>query len=293
VLLVISIAPMYWVAIRWRASQRIEEEIARIRAAGEPTTYAEVIQAIPPLAREKDCTALYRAVFDETTSEFFDRAQPFPIIGDSEEFIPPPGTEWPGLVATGEFIDSQRHLFVKLDEAASKGGQSRFPITIADIENRNLHRPVFRCRWVTTLLELRAFVAAQRGDAREAFQSLMSLLALQECLAAEPDGIAMPNRWSLNHVANNDVAYLVGAVPFTDEQLAALQSSVRRVNFSHQFRANLLTERVWILDSLKQLKQPYHWWGTSSGGASNLKTLRPISSGCVASVTRQSQRIFS
>lgn len=261
--LVASLGPLYWVAVRWRASQRIEAEIARIRAAGEPTTYEEVIQAIPPLPPEQDCTALYQAVFAEiNTDAFYARAKPFPIVGESEEFIPPPGTEWPNLAAAAEFVDSQRHLFEKLDQVEAMGGQSRFPITVADVEETgNAHRPVFKCRSATRLLELRAFAAAQRGDADVVFRSLMALLALPECLAVEPDLAAMPSRWSLNHVVNSDVAYLVGSVRFSDEQLAAMQSRIRHINYTRQLRANMLTERVWILDTLKQLKQPYHWLG--------------------------------
>jgi hypothetical protein len=261
-LLVISIAPLYWVAIRWRASQRIEEEIARIRAAGEPTSYEEVIQAIPPLAPEKDCTALYLAVFDEISSDaYHERAEAVPYFAEPANSVPPPDGNWLGFAGAAEFVDRQRHLFEKLDKTAAFGGQCRFPISVADIEDGNLHRPIFKGRWAVALLELRTYVAVHRKDAPEVFQSLLALTTLPECLEAEPHSVAMPNRWSLNHAVNVAVARMVGSVPFTDGQLAELQSSIRCISYSRQLRANMLTERVWILDSLKQLKQPYHWWG--------------------------------
>ncbi len=264
VLLVISIAPMYWVAIRWRASQRIEEEIARIRAAGEPTTFEEVILAIPPLATEKDCTERYLAVFEEISSSAYDKRADAVELYLSEPVAPPPGVNWPGFTAAAEFSDSERHLYEKLDAATVLGGQSRFPIAVGDIEEIGNHnRPVFEARSAAALLELRSRVAAHRNDVPEVFQSLQSNLTLTECLAAEPHDIAMPNRWSINFAANQSVASMIGAVPFSDDHLASLQTMIRRINYARQLRANLLTERVWILETVKQLQAPQNWWWLS------------------------------
>lgn len=252
---------LYWVAIRGRASRHISEEMNRIRAAGEPTTFEEVIQSIPPPKPEKDCTSLYRSVFSEVTSdEFYRSSSALAYIGDDEGEIPLPGEDWPDFAAAAEFIDNHKGTIHLLDKAVAMGGQCRFPLTTDDLSEGNLHREVFRSRDAVALLQLRADVAAHRRDAQEVCDALLAMRAASECLAAEPDSLALASRWSINSTINRHTARMIGVVAFTDAQLEELQFALRRVDYAPQLHASLMCDRVNLME---MLRSPQHWWWSS------------------------------
>ncbi len=249
-LLLLSIIPISWAVIRWRTNQAIAAEMDRIRAAGEPASFEDVIDSIPPLAPEQDCTQMYDEVFAIITSQLWERrASALPYIGDGEadeSSIPPPGVAWPGLDAAAKFIDGESYNLMTLDKAAALGGQCRFPLTASDLKNVAIERTGFKSRSARALIQLRADVAAHHRDSQEVMKSLRSLAALVECQTLEPDMVSLLYQSANNQALNDHVVRMLGYGLLDDEQLAALQTIARSFSYRQQLRNALLCERLFI-----------------------------------------------
>lgn len=246
-LLLLRIIPISWGVIRWRTNQEIAAELARIRAAGEPASFEDVVNSIPPLAPEKDCTRMYDQVFTSINSQAFERrAEKLPYLGLEweDEPVPPPGEKWPGLAEAETFIEAEAYNIAMLDKAARLGGGCRFPLTARDFADVGVDRQIFKSRRAAQLLQLRSDVAAHRKDTQVVFDSLVALGALIECLAAEPDSVPTLVRCAVNGCFVVHMQYMLGEVAFSDEHLAALQLKLRDIDYSMQLHSAYMTERL-------------------------------------------------
>ncbi len=248
-LLLFSIVPISWAVIRWRTNQAIAAELDRIRAAGEPASFEDVIDSIPPLAPEKDCTQLYDEVFAIITSQVWERrAGSLPYVGDGEadeSSIPPPGVDWLGLEAAAKFIDGENYNFMTLDKAAALGGECRFALTGSDLTTQDVMRVGYKPRAAARLLSLRAIVAAHRYHPSDLHLTLTALGVLPNCLAAEPQALSLEVRVALYGMYYYQSAQMLDFAGFSDEQLAALQDVTRDVDYCEQLRQAVRWERLY------------------------------------------------
>jgi hypothetical protein len=275
-LLLLSIIPISWAVIRWRTNQAIAAELDRIRAAGEPASFDDVIDNIPPVAPEKDCTQLYDEVFAIITSQVWERragSLPYVGVGDGAadvSSIPPPGIPWRGLEAAAKFIDGENYNLMTLDKAAALGGECRFPLTVEELTSSNVLGNSIKSRSAARLLVLRSIVAAHRNDVNEAQRSLATLGILPNCLASEPKSISLQLRAHLHGVFFDQSVEVLDDVPFTDEQLATLQIIARNIDYSKQLYQAVLFDRLhgaqcfdgnYVRDhALADLMSKRAWW---------------------------------
>jgi len=115
-----------WIVWSRAAARAVEEEVARIQAAGEPVDAAglERFYALPVNAT--DTAQLWveaTSAFEQP--EFQARAQALPIVGSGDS-IPAAGEPWEQLDAVEALLDNYREQMAKLHEAATQGGRARF-----------------------------------------------------------------------------------------------------------------------------------------------------------------------
>ena len=105
-----------------RAGREVERELARLRAAGEPTTAEEldVFYARPPA--DQDVTPLLLAAMAPLQRpEFTSDSKGLPIVGEDIP-IPPPGQPWKEQPAVEKLLAKYAESLKNLHEAAGRGG---------------------------------------------------------------------------------------------------------------------------------------------------------------------------
>lgn len=241
VVLVPAILLLTWSS---RASRRAEAELAKIRAAGEPTSPDELESFYPTAPAERDAARTWLVAVQALEGEAFERAaEGLPIVGDSDAEIPPPGQPWPDLEAVEKLLQQYEGSLRRLHEAAESGKPARYPADFTQGINMPLEH-VQSLRAGTRLLALEAHVRAHRGDARGAARSIRAIFMLAESLQQEPILISQLVRYALEGIAQGLLQRQLPAVEFSDEDLDGLQAHVRVVDYSEGVQRAMMGERV-------------------------------------------------
>ncbi|HUT94290.1 MAG TPA: hypothetical protein VMY37_32825 [Thermoguttaceae bacterium] len=263
VVLLVALVIVSAATITYRASARVEGELARIRQAGEPTSGEELDEhyRLPPGV--EDTTALWLEATDPLESEAFGAdAAALPIVGDSEAVIPPVGQPWPDLEAAEKLLDDYRRSVELLHQAAELGGAARYP---ADFRQGILVllEHLQPLRQGARLLSLEAWVRAHRGDPHGAAESIHAILMMARSLEREPVLVSMLVRISCDGIAREQLQSLLASVDFSDEDLAKLQEDLRAADYHEHLREAMLGERV---TGMMAIENPGSWEEGSERG---------------------------
>lgn len=236
-----AIGWMIWSA---NAAQLVETELAKIRELGEPIEPAdmETFYAIP--AGESDATQLWTEVAAIFASEAYgERAKAIPVVGQGAD-IPPVGEKWEQLDAVAAFLDEYSDEMAKIHEATRLGGQARFDRDF-DEGLAMLLPDVQGLRGCTRMLKLEARVAAHRGDADAAAQSIHAMFATCHAVQEDPLLISHLVRVALAGIAIGELETAIGeSVAFSDADLQLLREDIRSIDFKHSLERALMGERV-------------------------------------------------
>jgi hypothetical protein len=239
VILVTLIFTGAWVA----SNRRLAAELAKVRAAGEPSS-AEEIEAFyrsPPPAQ--DTTQLWlSAAARLDTPQFRADAASLPFVGDGADAIPLAGEAWPQLAAAEQFLANYRVSLDEMHQAARQGGRARFPTRFEEgITMRLPH--VQNQRTVVQLLALESAVRLHRGRPDEAAESVLAMFAAARSLEQEPILISQMVRMALDGKARERLAWLLSAGALDDEQLARFDAELAMCDYQAASRRGLLGER--------------------------------------------------
>ena len=189
-IILIAIVAAIWLP----AWMEVRRRVAALRAAGNPTTAAELadFHAIPE--GRTDTTDLWLAAIHATTKAVDSaEAKSMPFICHGEK--PVAAEDWPELAAARDFLSTVTDELRLICKAAHAGGVVRFPIDWSkgfDVELPDSQNT----RNVTRLLLLDAHVSARDGDSDLALQNIISIFRISETLEAEPSLISQLIRQS-------------------------------------------------------------------------------------------------
>lgn len=244
-------AVVFWMVWAHRSAAAVDEELARIRAAGEPASAEELHKyyAAPP--QGEDCTDLWLRGIDGLDSEEFGTAYDAVLWEDPnhdpEEFadriIPRPGEPWPEREAAERLLGEHADALKLMHEAADRGGAARYPVAFEDGLAALLPHD-HKLRGGARLLSLEAYVRGHQGDPTGAARSIHAIFAAGESLRNEPVVISHLVRIGVGGVGGETLDNLVGAVDFSDEDLEGFQTMLSAIDYQEGHRRALVGERA-------------------------------------------------
>jgi hypothetical protein len=228
----------------WSAGRRVEDQLRAIRDKNQPVTPVELNEFYAAPAPDADLTVLILDALRPLTSPAFGQAaQGLPVVGVSEDPIPPPGQMWEKLEAVEQLLQQYSASLKQLHAAHRKHGAARFPVDFQQGINTQLpHAQDLRAG--ARLLTLEAHVRAHRGDAHGAAESIQVVLSLADTLENEPIFISQLVRIAVHSMGYSLVRDLLPHAEFSDADLQALQLSVQFANCRQGLRRGLIGERV-------------------------------------------------
>jgi hypothetical protein len=172
-----------------------------------------------------------------------------PLVSDGPE-IPRVGKDWPQLEEVEKWLSSQENVLVQLHAAAETEGQVRYPANLkAGLAALLSHAQ--QVRNAVRVLALESEVRAHRGDSGGTRRSIQTTLALAGTLEREPLLISQLVRFAVDGMALDQVERHVGRVPFTDDELRALQESLDATDYRDAVQRALVGERAISLQAMR------------------------------------------
>jgi len=227
--------------------RRLNAELERIRAAGEPVSVEEIeaFYQAPPAGQ--DTTQLWLAALAPLdTPQFQSDAQGLPFVAggpDSPDSIPWPGEPWPQLEAAEQFLSRYGRSLDEMHRAARQGGRARFPTRFADgIEMPLPHLQQLRAG--TRLLALESAVHAHRKRPEAAVESIAAMFAAARSLEQEPLTVSQLVRMALGGVARRRLTWLLSALRLDEDQLAQMDAELSDCDYDGPLHRACLVQRA-------------------------------------------------
>jgi len=244
VLLLVGIVTIGGITFSSRASARVEQALAEIREAGEPTSAAELEAHYRlPLGMEDTTDLWLDATRPLGTDAFTSDAGELPIVGSGSSEIPLPGEPWADLEAAEELLQEYGHSLDLMHQAAELGGAARYP-TDFSLGLAMLLEHAQNLRGGARLLLLESHVLAHRGDLGGAARSIHAILMLARSLEREPVLVSELVRLACDGIAREQLEALLPTVDFSDEDLVRLQNDLRAIDYHENLCQAMIGERV-------------------------------------------------
>jgi hypothetical protein len=229
---------------QYLVGQQVMGELAKIRAAGEPITAAdlEAFYSRPPDGR--NATALWMAAAEMLASPACQTdARDLPWLG----VWPNPPTmhdaPWPQQGTAERFLHKCAGPLKDIHAAAALGGTARYPTQFSDGIGMTLQAQQ-NLRFVSSLLDVEYEVAIHHGDARVACESVHTMFALARSLEREPLLVSQLLRLGKNDMALGHFQRLMMIFDLSESDLAQIDSDLAGIDYYDGFRQSMLGERV-------------------------------------------------
>lgn len=222
------------------ASLRLRDEISRIRAAGEPMTFAELRDGRPAADAEADAAPDYRAaavlLADVDLPDIADLVKAYRAGASSCPLVPPS----PELRERARRILSQSRPALELIDRAAHKPVCYLP---SNLENGEL--PMFApFHKAALLLSLRTLELSYAGRADDAAASLVSALRMLRVCETEPMAHAYLVRLSLWVQAGSSLPTVLSAGALSDGSLGGLEEALSRAEAPDYLKRTIEGERV-------------------------------------------------
>ena len=249
------IATLAILGVSWySAHAALEAKMAALRAEGLPTNAAELADFYKVRDGVPDTTDAWVNIFDKLPTPYSAQSKPMeqiPIIGQGPMPIPPPGTEWAQLDAVEEFLAQYEPELQAARAEAGSSGQVRFPLDFST-NPYMLDLNSSEQRQVARLLQLDAHVAAHRGDDTRALLDIRAIFAQSDALRGEPILISQLVRFAIRSLGCGVTGELMPHCDWSDDDLAALQASIRIAHPDEEMARAMDGERAFSLMGLDQ-----------------------------------------
>lgn len=228
------------------SNQRVKEELAKVRAAGEPLTMAELEASYCLPADSRDATELWIAAANVFRSKAYQKAADVLPSGDLRNFLPDVDGSWPEQGVVEQFLAEQSSLLAKLHEAASFGGAARYPTRFADdpmFGNAVAFQHEFTGRALHLLL-LEAKVHARHGDVRATVESVHAIFAMTRSFDRAPIHGTWLMQSAHDALAIEAFERLLPIAELSDDDLALLDQDLATIDYCTALHRGMLGERV-------------------------------------------------
>ena len=245
--------------IGWsRQSGSWEQRIAGYRAAGLPTTLAELDAWYAPVPdSENAATALLEAASAWRSTG--NTNLPGTVKGSS---YPKRGATWTsGMVAAvGEELASNAASLTQAYAALRRPG-SRYPVDLKAGIDKNFMTHLMLAREVGHHLSLEARWAAETGDPERAANAVLALLGVARTLEDEPLILAYMIRDHINGEALQTAERVLARTSLPDARLLQLQGAFIAAEATNHLGRAFAGERCFAFDALNQPFNGVFDWG--------------------------------
>jgi len=227
------------------AGRRLEAELNRIRAAGQPLTLAEA--APPKVPDSQNAAPLYQQAFNGLRKPEADEdiAAAFPGLGTLKSRP---------TLAEVEAVLARHRADFRLLEEASRRPACRFPVNWeAGLAATFPHYA--GVRGATRFLTAKALVEAKRGRAAEALNDLAIEVRLVNHIGAEPTLIAQLVRIACTAIAFWYVPEILAAAPPSEAESRALYDLLSEVDTRGRFIPVIETERAFGISFFDEVRR--------------------------------------
>ncbi len=250
--------------LAWSAQHRLDQRIAELRAAGEPTSLAELAQRpIPPVdnaATYLDPIAAQLQTFSEELAKFYDSPLGKKLDnGTSQELLPDPEQR----AAVQKILDAYPEFMPAIEKAAAcngyvspridyKGSPSRFLMDEVELPGA--------LRMIAIYSNYKMKVLVAKGNSDDAIRLAIRILRIARLYDQEPVFVthlaSLSTRGLMYDAINRAVRYNTVA-PAVRAELEAELASVETLGTPPAF----LGERAWFISFLIEQTSPIflHW----------------------------------
>jgi hypothetical protein len=247
-LALIVLATLVWAVADSVTLRAVRAEIERIRAAGEPLTFAELKARLPAVPKEEDAADDYAAAI--ALSDPFDFRALWQAYRTAANAWPPMVPDEESQRAAQQLLADHQRMLELVDRGAGK------PHCNYDLGLREGSRalPQFsRFRAAAFVLSLRTLDRVAHGDGDGAADSLISSLRLLRIFDAQPVLIAHLVRLAMWEIDFTSVAAVLQNGHPSDAALRRLQSALAEADAPDQLHRVMLAERVFGLAEMQPL----------------------------------------
>ena len=231
-------------------TSQLDREIAALRSQGLPTNTTELnsYYSVPPdLA---DTTDLWTAATAAVKAAGIDqRAAAIPIVGMGPTPVPEPGKTWAELEVSRTFLQELDSEMQLIRRAAVAGGMPRYPVDFRAGIN-TLLPDTQETRTLARLLTLSVHVHAHDRKCSEVLHDLTAIFAVSDSLRGEPLLISHLVRMATHAMGCQLTSDMLRSCPWTDDELASLQSAVGHAEFRAEMLRAIQGERALCLSTM-------------------------------------------
>ncbi|NQU09945.1 hypothetical protein HQ590_04075 [bacterium] len=249
----------------WRGKRAWKQSKRLLEVRGEPLTLLAFAQPPVPDDQNFAMTPLLRPLFPRKT-DYGDqlrkrldlaaarKGEPMPSLGSWPTGQAIDFNEWREYLGTTNLLQFLQRFDSELDEitAASRRPYTRFPLRYEDgfaMLLPHLHT----LRQLARLYALRACAALANGQPDRAATDLQTIFRLADCLEHEPLLVSQLVRVAIAQRGLQVAWEGLGRHQWSDDQLAAFQDDLRRMDFLAGGVRALQGERAALIDTLEPL----------------------------------------
>ena len=228
----------------YRAAKQVDEEIAKIRKAGEPVTFQDLEARLPKVDQAENANRFYQAGMDlqvyreerELSSKLAEYAKKN-VVPDKET-----------LEKIGKYLEENR-LALEMFDRGKELPECRSEITAKNgisVMLPQLSSP----RSAARLIALRSRYLAASGKPDEAVDSIISSLRFTRVVNEQTMLIAYLVKIACLGVAHEDVKIVLQVSHPSEKSLAKLQQELLKTDKPWDFEKMILAERVYGIETM-------------------------------------------
>ena len=246
-----TIALILWVGCgKDDASSKYNEEVAKIKSSGEPTTNADWNTWHKAVPAEKNSALAYletRKSIPSNAGELIgDYQKAYAKSRRSKNFNPSalriPPSLLPSVRAQLVAHNVQINQLLNLYTTSPANQPARFPVDW----NNGMTTELPHLAWLkgdVNLLVMRSRIYADAGNAGEAVRSILAAHRLAHLLNGEPSLMSLLVQQALYGIADEQIERLLNQFALNDAQLVALHQSIASFNVPDRYANAFIGER--------------------------------------------------
>ena len=240
-LVLLAVAIRY--AFDWYATRLLNEEIAKIRAAGQPLTFAELARSMGEVPPEQDAAPYYAAALDLVRvgddPNLWERVEDG--FREAEKADQPPSSE---LLAQAERLLTANHLTLEMLDHATVLPGCTHHAGVTQGGPASTGR-LSRARRAAKLCCLRAEILAYQGKGDKAAESAIALLRMGRISERHPTLIASLVRFACNSLCVNKVPGMLRYGRPSEKGLEGLSAALLQAARTYDLAKVYVAERAY------------------------------------------------